>query len=269
MKFYPFLVLVLMLLSSCEKEITPVTPARLIFIDNFDGTSLNTSKWNYRQLGSFRGDSYVTDNAVKVENGYLKIMVYSDKNDYGSTHNSGMIATENSLKQKFGYFEARIKFSTLPGMWSAFWIQSPTVSSDLPYEKAGVEIDVVEHRAIDINGYEIPDLLAQTLHWGGYGSNHQQIKYRQDNMAIGSEFHTYGVEWTTDKYTFYYDGKPTQTWTRADRVPISQVAQYIILSTEVQDKNWAGSIPESGYGNAQNTNAYMLVDWVKVYDKKP
>lgn len=244
--------------------------AQLLFIDNFDGTTLNTSKWTYRQLNKKRNDAYVVSNAVKVESGNLKIMVYSNLVDTEYVHYAGMISTESSFKRAYGYYEARIKFNTTAGMWSAFWIQSPTISSSLDFENvAGVEIDVVEHRKIDYNGVEIPNLLAHTLHWGGYAANHKQKKYRQDNMGIGSDYHTYAVEWTPDSYNFYYDGNLTKTWSRVDSVPISQVPQYIIFSTEVKDNNWAGSIPLNGYGSLQNSTTYMMVDWIKVYDKNP
>lgn len=264
------LVLSILFLASCKTEPEPLVPAKLLFIDNFDSENLNSNKWYYRQLNNHRGDSYVTKDAVNIVDSCLKIMVFSEPEGAGFKHFSGMISTEKSFNSKFGYFEARILFSSIPGMWSAFWIQSPLVTStSLPYEKAGVEIDVVEHRAIDKDGFDIKNLLAHTLHWGGYGTNHQQKKYRQDNMGLTTGFHTYAVEWTDEKYSFYLDGKLTQTWTRKDNVPISQTTQYIILSTETQDAGWAGNIPTNGFGNALNTKAYMLVDWIKVYDKKP
>ena len=245
------------------------TKAKIVFEENFNGTNLNTKIWDYRQLNTYRINAWLTTNAVKVENGYLKMLVFSEPDTIGYKHYAGMISTQQSFNQKFGYFEARIKFSTQPGMWSAFWLQSPTVTADLPAEQAGVEIDIMEHRRVDKEGNDVSNNIEQTLHWGGYGENHKIKRFRKPDMGTGSDFHTYGVEWTADKYTFYYDGKPTVTWTRADNVPISQVAQYIILTTEIWNNNWVGNIPESGYGLREDTQAYMLVDWVKAYNECP
>jgi hypothetical protein len=35
---------------------------------------------------------------------------------------AGMLSTEKSFQQMYGYFEARIKISNVPGTWPAFWL---------------------------------------------------------------------------------------------------------------------------------------------------
>ncbi len=44
--------------------------------------------------------------------------------------------------------------------------------------------------------------------------------------------------------------------------------EFIILSTEIQDKDWAGDIPEAGYVTFDNTKNVMYVDYVRVFQKK-
>lgn len=260
------------LLTSAQVHENSNSEAKLLFEDNFEGRRLDLKKWEYRQLNKKRFDSFLTTRSVEVSKGKLVLTVFSEPAGDGFKHYSGMVSTDKKFSQKYGYFEARIKFSTIPGMWSAFWVQSPNVTNtSLSAEEAGVEIDVVEHRVKDIKGNNIPNLLAHTLHWGGYQKpNHKEKRYRKDKMIDNpNEFNLYAVEWTADKYTFYLNGKETQTWTRADNVPISQVPQFIILSTEVRDNNWAGNIPKSGFDNLFSSKAFIEIDWVRVYDKNP
>ena len=58
--------------------------------DEFDGTTLDTTKWNYRLLGP-RHDAINIENAVSVTNGVLTITTYTE----GGTNFTGMIGTEN------------------------------------------------------------------------------------------------------------------------------------------------------------------------------
>src|SRR5262249_42449750 len=98
----------------------PGTGWQLSFEDNFDGTSLDTSVW--RVDTAPRRDARNSASALSVANGNLTITTYTS----GGTHYTGFIDTRNSFLATFGYWEARIKYQGQPGMWSAFWVHSPT-----------------------------------------------------------------------------------------------------------------------------------------------
>ncbi len=115
--------------------------------EEFDGAELNKASWSYRATGS-RWDGELTPDAVEVADGALTIKTYTE----GGKHYSGMISTQSrgsrGFQQRYGYWEARVKFANAPGQWSAFWLQSPTIGSPLgDPATAGVETDIVEHRA--------------------------------------------------------------------------------------------------------------------------
>jgi len=100
---------------------TPPIGYQLAWSDEFDGGTLDMNKWSYRGLGRRHDALNVTD-AVSVGGGQLTITTYTS----GGKHCTGMIGTEGKFERRFGYWEARLQFEGAPGMWSAFWIQTPT-----------------------------------------------------------------------------------------------------------------------------------------------
>ena len=235
---------------------TPPAGYQLVWSDEFDGTALDMSKWSYRGLGQRREAVNVTD-AASVGGGYLTIATYTA----GGKHYTGMLGTEGKFERRFGYWQARIRFEDTPGMWSAFWIQTPTFGRP-PNDPAGagMEIDVIEHRVSDKSGKDISGEAHHALHVGG-GKSQTQVT---EDLKLGSGFHTYGVQWTETQYRFFVDG--TLTWTTT---PVSKRPEYIILSSEVQDKNWAGTIPAGGYGPLESSKTKMIVDYVRFYEPGP
>ena len=243
--------------------------------EEFDGAELSKANWSYRATGS-RWDGELTPDAVAVADGALTIKTYTE----GGKHYSGMISTQSrgprGFQQRYGYWEARVKFASAPGQWSAFWLQSPTIGSPLgDPATAGVETDIVEHRARCVSpaapapadpcgpDADISDRAQQALIWDGYGDDRQaSVKLSDKLPKLGDGgWHTWALSWSSTALTFYYDGAPI--WSQTG--PISRRSQYIILSSEVAEF-FAGDIPEAGYGSRETTATTMQVDYVRVWD---
>ena len=234
---------------------------RPVFDDEFNGTALDPFKWDYRELGS-RGAAIQTKDAIRVANGYLTIKTYSTVDPDGKVNvYSGMISTEKSFKMTYGYWEASIRFHYNPGTQPAFWVQSPSIGTPVGSpEKAGVEMDIFEHtsKTTEATTYD------HAFHWDGYEVSHK-VKaqyFTRPNLKDG-KFHTFGLEWTPAGYRFFVDGQIDWDLTALE-VPVSQVAEYIILSTEVYR-----NIPSSGYGNPESSTATFDVDYVRAYSYVP
>lgn len=235
--------------------------------DEFEGSSLDLGKWQYQSTG-LRRQAYNTPGAVAVTGGNLTISTYSK----GTTHYTGMVSTNNVFLYTYGYIEARINYDDSPGMWSAFWMQGPTMGNPSIYSVdtnlAGTEIDICEHRVVDANSSNISSKIVGNIHWKGYGADHQSTGYTSPNLDLGGSYHIYGMEWTPTQQKFYIDGVLRWTINNGSNSPVSNRSEYIWLSSEVQsdaEVDWAGPIPAEGYGSIDTTTTKMFVDYVRVY----
>ena len=230
----------------------------LAWSDEFDGAALDTNRWSHRYLGQ-RHDALNVTNAVSVSGGHLTITTYTSD----GRHHTGMIGTQGKFERSVGYWEARILFDGAPGMWSAFWIQTPTFGQPAgDPARAGMEIDVVEHRAADRQEKNLASQAQHTIHWGGHEKRIESKPHLTEDLGLDRGFHTYGLEWTDTEYRFSVDGK--LTWTVS---PVSKRPQYIILSSEVRDRSWAGNVPVDGYGSLETSQTKMVVDYVRFYER--
>jgi beta-glucanase (GH16 family) len=235
----------------------------LTFSDDFDGASLDATKWANRLPGP-RNDAINTANAVSVGGGALSITTYTDN----GTHYTGMIGSQGKFEQAYGYFEARIKYHTSPGQWSAFWLTSPVYDTGVGNPALyGTEIDVVEHRAVNSNDNPVAGRYVSAVHWDGYGAEHtQEANTHSAQPGLGNDsWHTYGLRWSPAGYDFYYDDTLIWNVTKA----ISARPEYMILSSEVRQGGWAGTIPTGGYGPLGTSVTNMQVDYVHVYQSVP
>jgi beta-glucanase (GH16 family) len=232
----------------------------LVLEDEFTGTALDGSIWDYRLTGP-RRDAVNTPDAVVLDGaGHLRIDTWTE----AGTHYTGMIGTQERFEQRYGWFEARIDFDDAPGMWSAFWLQSPDMGRYIGDPgRAGVEMDIVEHDLF--NSVSTQPIWHGALHWDGYGSDHKLADHLEIAPDIGDGFHTYALEWAPTALRFYYDD--VLMWD-ASVGPISHRAEFLILSSEVED-SILNRIPAGGYGSRAESTTRMVVDYVRVYQAVP
>jgi beta-glucanase (GH16 family) len=243
----------------------------LAWSDEFDGSSLDTNKWNNRLPGP-RNDAINTAQAVSVTNGALTITTYTE----GGTNFTGMLGTENLYMPLYGYIEARINFNDSPGEWSAFWMTSATMVIPGDPHVNGTEIDIVEHRAVNANNVLNYNRAVANVHWDGYGSDHKTVGSPLVGSNLSTGWHLFAIEWMPNIQNFYYDAVLVWGVTNSTaqdpippEVPVSQRAEYLILSSEVRDTNWAGAIPVGGYGDRTSSVTKMNVDYVRAYTLPP
>lgn len=253
-------VLVLFTVLSCVLACPAAPPPgyQLRWSDEFNGDSLDTNGWNI-ETGR-RHMAVNTAAAVCVTNGCLVLTTYSE----GGINYTGFIDTKRKVLNGYGYYEASIQFSNSPGNWSAFWLQSPFIqhTNSLDNPTNGVEIDIFEHRRVDAKQSDWTDGGDHALHWNGYVKGiHKQGTFSDRNLGVASGFHTYGLLWTTNRYAFSIDGRVT--WTT--NYPVSSVKEFVLLTSEVNGKSWAGDVPAGGYPGRDQSGIKMFVDYVRYY----
>lgn len=104
----------------------------LTFSEDFNGTVLDGTKWRVGEhWAGMNGAGNLAAGNVSVSSGTLKLK--SDTNaltQFGVTKNyrSSEISTFFQFRQQYGFFEARIKYPTVKGLWPAFWLMPDRAS---------------------------------------------------------------------------------------------------------------------------------------------
>ncbi len=258
MKKYCLIIIVLFVVLNCYAQRAAQGPMsqkrysakklgyKLVWQDQFNGDKLDTTKWKVRGVGP-RALAYVSGEAVKVEDGYLKL--YALKK--GDSLLGSAVGTQGLFMSKYGYYECRAQLQKSPGVWAAFWIQSPDISKGEDPAIYGAEIDIFEFfKKLGT------DILSHNVHWA-YGPHQQTIHGLQSYLKGLSEgFHVFGLEWMPGKYVFYVDGYKFYEVTEG----ISNIEEYMILSMEYPSV--LEEISKTVFPDV------FIVDYVKVYQKK-
>jgi len=219
---------------------------RLVWEDEFLGNELDQTKWKVRGIGK-RALGYVSAEAVKVEEGVLKLFALKQ----GDSTLISAVGTQDLYMPKFGYYECRAQLQSSPGVWGAFWLQSPKLSEGDNPILHGAEIDIMEFfKKLG------PDIASHNVHWGPYGKGQHTTHGMQSYLkGLSTGFHTFGLEWTPEKYVFYIDG--LKFYEVMDGV--SHIEEYIILSMELpNDKK---EMRKTTFPDV------FTVDYVRVYQK--
>lgn len=237
----------------------------LVWHDEFDDATLDTTKWRYatHNSGGSEQQAYTigrTEN-VRLENSNLILEARKDGYINNWTWSSGRIDTSGLAGFKYGRLEAKLKYDVVSGAFPAFWtigtcahyptgenIHGVQKSKGTQWAQNG-EIDMFEGRGTNSE-------IAQ----GGWynqddGKGNLSIIFGRKNIDA-SQYHVYAVEWTETTMISYIDGVET------GRTDISNIESwhrpmYIILNMAV------GST--GGYPADDCTSIKMEVDWVRVY----
>jgi beta-glucanase (GH16 family) len=193
-------------------------------------------------------------NPFQMQNGVLDIEAIKTPADVSPSavnyqpYISGLLTTEPSFSQEYGYFEMRAEMPSGDGLMGAFWLL-PEDGSRPP------ELDIVE--VVSKN----PTTVVNTIitNDGGPETVHNTWTTVADTTTA---YHTYAVDWEADYITWYFDG--VQTFKQATPSDAHQ-PMYMLLDTLVGNADgWAGA-PDA----STQFPSGMKVDYVRVYDSNP
>jgi beta-glucanase (GH16 family) len=253
--------------SAEEKfETSPANKLKLVWSDEFDGDSLNYSRWGVQENAFGGGNAELqifTDRAknVRVENGHLVLEAHRDNAGVSGTvreYSSGRLRTKHRGDWKYGRIEVRAKMPIGQGIWPAIWML-PTDDKYGGWALSG-EIDIMEYRG------QNPKQVLGTLHYGGGWPNNKYsgAEFDLQSGAFNEDFHTFAIDWQEGKIVWSIDGKPWQTQTKwhSDNgkfpAPFDQ-RFHLLLNL---------SVGGHFVGAPNNTTTFpqkFLIDYVRVY----
>ena len=249
---------------------------KLVWSDEFDGDTLDMTKWSYRyHIMGLRHETFTDEGAaldgkgnlvlsrIEKEGQFYSTQLQTGENymdrpgtRFGNNRFTWPIAKISTPKfmHKFGYYECRCRLQQKEGWWSAFWLQSPLQGSTLNPAVSGVEIDIMESFA--------PNVVEHNLHWDGCGEDWKTAgKPRYEIPETADGYHIFGLLWNRDGYKFYVDGE--MTWS-ADG-PVSETEQFLLISTEC--KGYRAMEPQPDPALFTTGDDEFLVDYIRVYDE--
>lgn len=228
--------------------IGPEQEWRMTWNDEFDGATLDESKWERNGDSPRRDGFWIKDDAYLDGKGCLVLRTRKD----GDRYTCGAVRTKGKFEHRYGFWEARCQFPKQQGHWPAFWLMPREGLKDAEVGgAAGAEIDIMEKAWLT-------EKVSHALHWDGYGVHHKSDAREVEQPGLNGGFHTFAVWWTPEEYVFYIDGR--ETW-RTKGGGASQALSYIKLTEEIGP--WAGKITEAKLPD------YFVVDYVRVYDLVP
>ena len=220
-------------------------------LDDFTGTSLDRSKWDY-EWGYVRNGELQNyqDNAV-VNNGILELQGRKDSN---GTWTSASIISKGHFAFMYGKIECRAKIDPTWGSFSAFWTLGD--SFEFGYHNWASPDTLGEWWAW-CGEFDVMEFYSGNLTCGTFFNDRQESGRVWYNNYDFNAWHIFSMEWLTDgTLIFRIDGnelsRTNPTNNRAFHIP-----HFILINQ---------AIGASGGTPADSTTAItQYVDWVKYY----
>lgn len=247
----------------------------LTFSDEFNGTSVDSSKWRVRDNDYLSFDAaYLKKENVSVKNGALTIAgrrMSAAKTVSGGQskrwYSTGYLDTIGKFSQEYGRWEMRAKLPTdntkTRGVWPAFWLRG---------DKTAGEIDVMEsYGSPSTQARYNPSSSYQATLWqdtnlgpkAGKWTAWAHQDWQTHSPAVYEGYHVYGVNWMPDCLQFTIDDTVFATVSKKD-VPWMASAFSgpfnIRLNMQVGSSYW-GMPDETHTKDAFD----YVVDYVRVY----
>ncbi|MDO3627104.1 glycoside hydrolase family 16 protein [Mucilaginibacter sp. BT774] len=232
------------------KTVKPVYA--LVWSDEFDGTTVDTSKWAFETGGGGWGNNekeyYQAANAT-VANGNLMITAKKESVG-GEPYTSARMTTQGKEAPTYGRIEARIKTPLGMGFWPAFWMLGSNIQT-VSWPSCG-EMDIMEH----VNN---TNTFYGTMHWNVNG----HVSYGSTiNISSPGDYHLYAIEWDQNSIRWYIDDTLYQTGNIKSNINSTgafHLPFFILLNFAL-----GGNFPNAAVDESL-LPATMYVDYVRVY----
>ena len=266
-------------LDGHEPSLLPDGNWKLVWNDEFDGTELDRSKWDFRLSMMNKRHPAWTDRGVRLDGksnvvfelleedgrpvssqlqtGYNFMDEPVTPTTFGSDAlqwNIGKLH-RNKFTHLYGYYECRCRLQQrTDAWWSAFWMQSPIIGASLDPAETGAEFDIMEC-------FDPGKIVPHNSFAGGYGLDMTRVHCGGLEGLDVDSFHRFGMLWEPDRCTFYIDGVEDGQITEN----ISRHPEFILISTEVKGYRHKDHRPVPAAFDAIGKDCFT-VDYVRVFD---
>ncbi len=246
---------------------TSGTSWEIVWSDEFDNKTIDTSKWTY-DFGDWGWGNnelqYYTDGRVenaRIEDGNL--IIEARKNDHGNEWTSARITTRGKVSFLYGKIEFRAKVPSYKGNWAAGWTLGDEYVDELSWPYCG-EIDILESVGFEMDDETGNGIAHASTHCGAYYfklGNQPTGVIEVENM--NNSYHTYAVEWLPNGIKEYVDDRLYASYndTSTDLSWPFSKPQNIILNLAMGG-GWGG---EHGIDETVSSQK-MIIDYVRVYE---
>lgn len=231
-----------------------------VFSDDFNGTTLDTKKWNtcywwkdWKSNGCTNGGAnevqwFVPDDVI-VDNGILRLRAQKrsmvGENNKVYEYTSGMIASHDKFAFQYGYAEMRAKYPKGNGLWATFWLGSQK-------KVWPPEIDIAEYLGSNTTN------MHMTYHYSTPSSPHESSSSWWTGPDFSADYHTFAAEWDPKKIVWYIDGVEYKRYTQTENIPAQPM---YLMATNALGKAWSNSPPDS----TTPFPNYFDIDYIKVW----
>lgn len=250
-------------------EVPELDGYSLLWNDEFSGSTLDESKWNYEPHEPGWTNEELQEYTTSTDNVFLRDgklvikAIKSDKNgkDY---YTSGKVAGQNKTDFTYGKVVVSARVPVGQGLWPAVWMMPKDEGHYGQWPKCG-EIDIMEVLGNDVS------TAYGTLH---FGEPHGEIQgtWGLKGQTYADSFHEYSVEWEPGEIRWYIDGNLYNTandWFTAVQgeeekpypAPFDQ--PFFVQMNLAVGGTWPGN-PDA---STDFDKAEFEVDYVRVYQK--
>ncbi len=243
------------------EELTSADREGLVWNDEFDQSTLDTSKWNFQTgdgtaegipgWGNGEEQTYTnrTQN-LQLENGFLKITARKESLQ-GKSYTSARINTQDKFSFQYGRIVVRAKLPKIAGTWPAVWMLGDNYSN-VGWPRCG-EIDFIEQ-----NGQE-KDKIIGTSHWFDEGSsNNAKYSTTLDFPNLTESFQKYTLVWNEAYIRMFVGSAKYYEIALNDTLPFDQ--PFFLLINLAMGGTLGGNI------NSTFLQEDFLIDYIRVYE---
>jgi hypothetical protein len=153
----------------------------------------------------------------------------------GFGYTSGLITSQPSFSQTYGYFEVRAQLPRGKGLWTAIWM----LPADFTWPP---EIDIVESIGDPGKGY--------------FTAHSNAVPSHTVEVPLSDGFHTYSVSWDKNEVVWYVDRKEVAR----QPTPADMHKPMFVLANLAVGGDWAG-VPDA----STPLPGKLVIDYVRAY----